>query len=325
MAESKGRTRGWARDRSSRSHTAFLGLASTEPDGYESRAPHSLRSFAHVLEACPPEEGPGSSALRYGLLLPPPPAPRDPRGGPTVARRAEPRTHSHSVAMTAIPPPLRGERGALVASRAHRTSIGPDEAGGRASSTSGSPIGRLAVEACGGGELVSASRVIPARCGRKQMVSAFPFPYARLAARGPRRSASRSLQGAGDGRALTALPPGPQRSHLGSVAGPQRPAAQTCAAGTRWFAVRPGKHRTPLPQRSGCSQASHFSTELEDCLNLCAASRRDPYKQFILRLSPAFCSILFNWHSFYLELNTGSSDTSSLRTKSSARFLPGII
>lgn len=214
--------------RPSRSHTAPLGLASTEPDGCESRAPHTLLSFARVLAACPPEKGAGSSALRHGLLLPPPPAPRDPRGGPTAARRAEPRAHNRSVAMTATPPPLRRKRGALVTSRARQASIGPDEARGRASGTSGSPIGRLAVAACGGGELVSASRVIPVRCGRKQMVSAFPFPYARLAVRGPRRSVSRSLQGAGDGQALTALPPGPQGPHLGSVAGPQHPAAQTC-------------------------------------------------------------------------------------------------
>ncbi|XP_031452735.1 caltractin [Phasianus colchicus] len=44
--------------------------------------------------------------------------------------------------MTATPPPLRRERGALVASRARRASIGPDEADGRASGTSGSLIGR---------------------------------------------------------------------------------------------------------------------------------------------------------------------------------------
>lgn len=79
------------------------------------------------------------------------------------------------------------------------------------------------------------------------MVSDFPFPYARLPLHGPRRSASGSLQGAGDGQALTALPLGPQRPHLRSVAGPQHPAAQTCAAGTGWFAVRAGKDQTFAP------------------------------------------------------------------------------
>uniref|UniRef100_G1NDN1 EF-hand domain-containing protein n=2 Tax=Phasianidae TaxID=9005 RepID=G1NDN1_MELGA len=78
--------------------------------------------------------------------------------------------------MTATPPPLRRKHGALVTSRARQASIGPDEAGGRASGTSGSPIGRLAVAACGGGELVSASRVIPVRCGRKQMASNYRKP-----------------------------------------------------------------------------------------------------------------------------------------------------
>lgn len=113
LAESKGPRHGLARGRSSRLHTAVLGVASTEP-GYKRQAPHSLLSFARVLAARPPEEGADSSALRHGLLLPPPPAPQEPRGGPTAARRAEPRAHNRSVAMTAAQPPLGRKRGALV-------------------------------------------------------------------------------------------------------------------------------------------------------------------------------------------------------------------
>uniref|UniRef100_A0A8C9G8K0 EF-hand domain-containing protein n=1 Tax=Pavo cristatus TaxID=9049 RepID=A0A8C9G8K0_PAVCR len=78
--------------------------------------------------------------------------------------------------MTAAPPPLGCKRGGLVTSRARRASIGPDEGGGRTSGTSGSLIGRLAVVACGGGELVSASRAIPGRCGCKQMASNYRKP-----------------------------------------------------------------------------------------------------------------------------------------------------
>ncbi|XP_065592920.1 uncharacterized protein LOC136048919 [Cyrtonyx montezumae] len=71
--------------------------------------------------------------------------------------------------MAAAPPPLSTMRGALVTSRAP---IGPDEAGGRDSGASCSPIGRLAV----GAELVSASRVVPVRCGRRQMASNYRKP-----------------------------------------------------------------------------------------------------------------------------------------------------